>query len=389
MAPAMRLWLGLALGGAAVISVSALPPAMTRLRGLPQRLPEEVRAAALQRKASDAANLLRRLRWLDSLPALAVGTAQDGLAVAGDPALASGEELEQVRRMLRGELARVPRGEEPVVVGFFVQRPDFASEVDRFVMPRRRYEFYAGRESGTPYCLIVDVRAERFTASTLGMWTDADGSHHSDVLQVCRFVAAYGPPGRGIGDWLARGGFRYLELAVPPGTETYVAPAPPSRSFFGRRISYWEPRDIGPQKCLSGEAAACADLVARGAPVDELVFTPVDAHQDIPAQIGATYVPSPPPALTGAARYLFADLEREYGTDTFRAFWTSGRDMPDAFQASFGVSLGDWTVRWAAEQVGLERNGPALPRGVWLDTVVLVILSALAGGAWQRRRAVA
>ena len=47
MAPALKGWIGLAVGGGALISAWALPPSAYVGREAPDRLPEETRAAAM------------------------------------------------------------------------------------------------------------------------------------------------------------------------------------------------------------------------------------------------------------------------------------------------------------------------------------------------------
>ncbi len=386
MAPALKLWIGSTLVGAALLSIATLPPSVMQISTLPQRLPEEVRFSTLRADASRTTALIRRMRWLDSLPALAVATARDGLAVGGDPGLVRPEDLAQTRELLRRELSQVPRGDENGVVGFFFQPPYFASAGTGFLDTRPRFELYAGRLGDTPWCLVLYLTDHSWGPGAIGPWQDASGTRHSDLLQACRIVAAHGMPGPHIRDWLARGAFRFAQRAAPPeGTAKPTTVA--VRDPFGRRMYSWDRHDLTPQLCLSGTAAACGDLVLRGDGGGDDPEGGVLA--DLPEGLGANFLWDLPPVLTDAARYLLSDLEREYGADAFDRFWTSDEDVTAAFQGAFGESLDAWAAGWVATYVGHETYGPGLPRRATLGTTLLLLLGALAGGMWHRRRAVA
>jgi hypothetical protein len=389
MAPALKLWIGLAVGGLALVSTAFLPPAISPVRQLPQRLPQEVRAASLAEDAAHTSALIRRMRWMDSLPALALATARDGLAVGGDPRLVTPEQLDTIRGLLRDELSTVRRASEPPVVGYYVQLPNFAGEVnDYYVDVRTRTELFAGRVGGTPYCLLLDVRGVPLKGATLDAWRDAEGTRHSDLLHTCRLVAAYGLPGPEVRAWLARGGFRYAERS---GATAGLMPdaAAPFRDILGRRgvVGGW--RSLTPDRCVAGQRDACADLFLERTDAEIDPFDGTSLAQDFPLSLGATLAPPRAPALTDAARYLLSDLEREHGAEAFRRFWTSDQDVAAAFAQAFGEPVDAWTVRWVATHVGLQRSGPALPHRGWIGMVLLLLAAAFAGGVWQRRRAVA
>lgn len=386
MAPALKLWIGLALGGIALLSVATLPPSVADVTMLPPRLPEEVRASALSAQAAHVDRLIRRMRWMDSLPGLAMATQEDGLAVGGDPRLVDHGQLELIRSALKAELSTVPQTDARVVVGFFVQHVGFAGETDRFLDGRSRYEVYAGRHDGAPYCLILQPRMARLRTSSLGVWHDLEGGVHGDLLRTCRFVAAYGLPGTEIRTWLAEGGYQY-SVWGPRNAGEHAGSG--RRDGYGRRTFPVDRPGLTPERCVAGEADACEQLLLHDTE-DRLDASSVTFEvADFPLSLGAARMGSGSPILTDAAHYLLSDLEHEYGPEAFRTFWTSDRNVPEAFEDAFGTSLGTWTVGWVATHLRLERYGPALPRGGWLATVALLLLCTLAGGVWHRRRAVA
>ena len=386
MAPALKLWIGLTLGGLAVVSVAMLPPSVTPVTMRPGRLPEEVRASSLQSDVRRTSSLIRMIRWMDSLPALAVATAENGLAVHGDPGLVDGQQLEAIRSALLTELARLPRRDGRAVLGFFVQPSTFAAELSGYTDTRPAYELFAGHEGDTPYCLVVQRRHTRLSMVQLDIWHDVGGDSRSNLLQACRLVAAYGLPGPAIRAWLAQGGYRYAERAGQ-GKDTNV-PIERYRDRWGRSAVFFGYGTLAPERCLSGQADACAGLLLHGTE-DRLFALDETTGAAFRQSIGATLAPSGTPLLGDAARYLLSDLEYEYGPDAFREFWTSERDVGAAFEVAFGEPLGDWAVRWTSTHLGLERYGPGIPKGAWLGTVVLLLLGAWAGGLWHRRRAVA
>ncbi len=388
MAPTLKLWIGLAVAGLALVSAVFLPPASSPVRQLPQRLPQEVRVTSLAEDAARTSALIRRMRWMDSLPALALAAARDGLAVGGDPRLVTPEQLDTIRTLLRDELSTVLRTGDPVVVGYYVQAPNFAGEVnDHYEDFRTRLELFAGRVDGTPYCLLLDMRGVPLKGATLDAWRDAEGTRHSDLLHACRLVAAYGLPGPEVRAWLARGGFRYAERSA--AAQEPREAAPPYQDVFGRRSFGWRWGSLTPDRCVAGQPDACVDLFLERTDAAIDPFDGTSVAQDFPLSLGSALAPPRAPALTDAARYLLSDLEREHGPDAFRRFWTSDQDVPAAFAKAFGEPVGAWTVRWVAIHVGLQRGGPSLPRRGWLGMVLLLLAAAFAGGVWQRRRAVA
>lgn len=387
MAPALKGWIGLTVGGCALISAWALPPSVFTRREAHARLPEETRAAALRADVVRTRALIQRIRWMDSLPALALATAEDGIAVGGPPALADPAMLTAIRALLSAELSDREEAGRGVTVGYFVQSPAFASEGAYPPDARTRQETYVGTLDGAPYCIQLLVQPAPVKPAQLHTWRGSDGERHSNLARACRLVALHGLPGPAVEAWLRAGALRFAESTTPPPPFRGKDEERPGNQAFGRRDAFWSDTDLGLQRCMAGERDACADQVLsprRDALLDDLSDARV--ARTLPSALGAVYDLAPPPAFTQTATYLLGDLEREYGAERFGRFWRSRDDVAEAFATAFGRPIGDWTAAWVATHLGTVIPGPALPRQASFGTVLALLLGALAAGAWQRRR---
>jgi hypothetical protein len=387
MAPALKGWIGLTVGGCALISAWTLPPSVFVRRQTHARLPEETRAAALRADVVRTRALIQRIRWMDSLPALALATAQDGIAVGGPPALVDPAMLTTIRTLLRAELSDRQEADRGVTVGYFVQSPGFAAEGAYSPDARTRQETYVGTLDGAPYCIQLLVRAAPVKPAQIHVWRGSDGERHSNLARACRLVALHGLPGPAVQAWLRAGALRFAESTTPPPPFRGDDQDRPGNRAFGRRDAFWPETDLGLERCMAGERDACADQVLtpqRGALLDDLSDARV--ARTLPSALGGVYDPATPPALTQTSTYLLGDLEREYGAERFGRFWRSQDDVAQAFQSAFGVPIADWTAAWVAAHLGTLTPGPALPRQASSGTVLALLLGALAAGAWHRWR---
>lgn len=92
-------------------------------------------------------------------------------------------------------------------------------------------------------------------------------------------------------------------------------------------------------------------------------------------------------AWNRAEAHLFADLEREFGTEAFARFWTSDAAVPLAFESAFGIDAGTWMLRWTKEEVGTHQAGPGLRAGTsLLALLTLMALAATVSFMATRRR---
>jgi len=390
MAPALKGWIGLTVGGCALISAWALPPSAYVRREAPARLPEETRAAALRTDVVRTRALIQRIRWMDSLPALALATAQDGIAVGAPPGLADPATLAAIHALLGVELSDREEAGRDVTMGYFVQPPGFAREGAYLPDARPRQETYLGTLDGAPYCIQVLVQPNPVTPTRISTWRGSDGKRHSNLARACRLVALHGLPGPAVKAWLRTGALRFAERTTPPPPLRGGDEEPSGNRAFGRREALWPDADLGLQRCMAGDRNACADQVLfprRSALLGDLSDPRV--ARTLPSALGGVYDPATPPALTETATYLLGDLEREYGAERFGRFWRSREDVPQAFEGAFGVPIADWTAGWVATHLGPVTPGPALPRQASIGTVLALLLGALAAGAWHRRRTAA
>jgi hypothetical protein len=177
-----------------------------------------------------------------------------------------------------------------------------------------------------------------------------------DDLGPCAFFAAYGTPGNGVRQWLAR---RDYDLARDPSWDRDR----PARPWLSGSVYDLSTTAIG---CLGGRAESCRTAVLAAAddsPGDSLTRV---LSTDSWWRRGER--------LVNSERYL-ADVAREVGRDRFMRFWGSTAPVDTALAAALGMPVGEWTEQWERRFVPRLPLGPAAP----LDAAALGLL--LAGGA--------
>lgn len=190
------------------------------------------------------------------------------------------------------------------------------------------------------------------------------------VLSPCALVSGFGPPGKGVLPWLVATRFgRAASAGWLTRPKVFLegnggAPWRPGTDFSGdwdgssilrlRSLASMV-QNIVPAyhlggvalRCLNEAAIACAEGV-----LDTTRFGPVQA--ELPGDltvspwrlgVGSDFLGPVP-----VAEYWVSDVIRDQGREKFRQFWRSDLPMTQAFQASFGESLADWTARWARRQ---------------------------------------
>lgn len=374
----MKHWLALVGAGLLLVAAWTLPPEPLRVQTT-SLSPEELLVRDLQREAVRVHGAIQRSRWADSLSALLVASAVDGLAVGvpPDPRFTS-EGLAEARATFASALADLgPRSD--VVVGLFIQRPDQATVPDA---PDPSYstrtETYVGSREGTEFCYeLVLARARNLTDDFVRM-------HADHAPTGCRLYAKYGLAGPGVQGWMESGALEFgredARPEQPPGVRMWPLEAP----VFGLMGSPFSRSDFGADRCLAGRADACENLLtdaaAMGRGTDEQYFA---------ANTPATFVErasrwSPFGAYDD---YLLADLEREFGAEAFARFWTSQEPLEEAFEGAFGLSLGQWVASWTAEHIGVYEAGPGMWGSVWWGSMLaLSMLATIAGGTAMLRR---
>ncbi len=101
-------------------------------------------------------------------------------------------------------------------------------------------------------------------------------------------------------------------------------------------------------RCLVGDRGACEAAILD--PGVMRVAEP-DLPRDLTLAPGRVRVPWITLATTRPPGPTFlSDLVRLEGRERFRAFWKSELPPDSAFARAFGLSLGEWTARWAKEQ---------------------------------------
>jgi hypothetical protein len=382
-------WIGLTAAGSLALGTWMLPPSpYQRTAGSVAASPAEARVAELRREFRRSQDILRRTRWADSLAPLTIATARGGLAVGGAPRIVDEATLDSVRVRVEEELARAG-GAGRAVVGVFFLPSSIASSETVVEDVRRTQDTYIGTLEGEPYCYRVLAAPGRMTprSSSIRRVSLAPQRRYSNILGSCRLIARYGMPGPALLAWLERGG---LGFAADPVYEQAGPMLRPDlvRSPFGTGgPSFWvQSQEVG--RCLAGAERSCG----------RLFLDPFSEADESRAEVQHVVDRSPVSAIREEAyrqpfahydNYLLADLEVEFGPERFAAFWRSPHDVPVAFQAAFGMPVGEWTVAWVGTHVGSFSAGPRLPRSASTGTGLLLVACAALAGLWARRRRVA
>jgi hypothetical protein len=204
------------------------------------------------------------------------------------------------------------------------------------------------------------------------------------LLGVCAYYGRFGTPGPHVDGWLGQRGFAPAALPMWLGWPQDSAPESVRR---GRRfIAYSWSMSLERVNCAAGDAQACLSMVARDEPWPY-----------------AQYEPSPPRDLViggrrhwwydwlalgrGVDRYL-SDLVFAMGEDRFQQFWSSDLQLETAFLDAFGIPIGEWTMQWSRDQIGIPRRGPSAPAGVTIMSLMLGIVFVGGGMAYAARREV-
>jgi hypothetical protein len=229
-----------------------------------------------------------------------------------------------------------------------------------------RREFVMGTHEGLPYCATAMAIERRRSHILVNQIT------RSGLIGGCRWWAEYGAPGRHIAEWLERGGIRFGAYHDPAtGWETLRENYRPGMLRFGQRPRWALP--LRGQACLAGRTDVCAQAVL--AP-DTVNADPRDSE----------YAMESTRWLVFGEQRMFAALEQQFGKERFARFWMSHQPPEAAFQAAFGVELGDWLHQWM-QPIGYLAAGARLEGGSIFMT--LILLGMLAGGVVltaQRRR---
>lgn len=390
MALGMKRWIGVVLAGMALMAVWNLPPGHlvdSEPRARPAVVIRHERLTADLRETADA---LRRVRWGDSLSALAVERAEDDFAFAVFPSpYVQQDMVERLENAVRKDF-RALAGRRPGVLFGYVHQPYEHGNMPG--MPRGatgRTETYAGTRDGVEYCLQVRVSGSSWPSRGAVVASEIVGGQRSapasDRFGPCRFYLRHGMPGPHIHEWLVGGGATYaIEEGEKPMPSLYdqaeLRAVAAYRLFRGGALSGLD-APIEVDGCRAGKADACAAVF-----VEPALAAPRDRRDFAAARrAGVVSVDADDATLlTRDDHYLLSDLEAEFGPEAFQAFWRSEEDVATAFETAFGLPVGEWLAGWVARVGGAIPATPALPRSA--STGSALALALLLGWAFLRNR---
>lgn len=380
MATGMKLWLTATITGIALIAAWRLPPSPYAPREARVQPAEVMRAEALNEEVRVTAETLRRVLWSDSLAPLALAEADDGMVfLYPEGSLPNENQVRRWEDRIRSELDRYRATD--MVFGYVLQ-PDLQNQEPGMSPARRdRTELFVGSIGGQEYCLQVRVHDLGRTAWTLARrLAGQDGARPaSGALGACRPYLHHGMPGASVHAWLEDGG---AALATEHGESEGTAPPWGRRMVFGFSGFGYSFDALEANQCLAGYSDACVDLLRYPARSNPAIARDLKVAQASPAtSIGTGFGYR---SLLRDEEYLLYDLEQEFGEEAFGRFWTSEADLEAAFEAAFGVPMGEWIVSWVDRSVGIDAPGPGLPRSASTGTTLAIAL--LAGVAFMRTR---
>jgi len=382
MAPRMKHWIGLVTAGTVLVVIWLLPLSGPEVRSASVKPSVKLRYENLSEDYQWSYEALRRVRWSDSLSALTVATATDGVAITMPATGQVGEQqLERLRQQVRREIDSFGEHNPNMLFGFVYQPLEHGREGGMGSAGQDRTETYVGSRDGKDYCLQLRMHWPYALSEVIAR--DLVGTDpvppKTGALGPCRFYVKYGLAGAGVQEWLEEGG---VGFALERGGEESTMPMQSRRGFLGLRSAARSRAAVEINRCLAGDAEACAGVLL--APRDESSI--IGRTREIVRR-------SPVMSLgqTSIFRYVFrdegfllADLEQEFGAEAFARFWTSDADVALAFEDAFGVDLGTWTLSWVESVMGIEPPGPGLPRSASSGSMLAVGL--FLGIAFMRAR---
>lgn len=373
MANGMKLWLGVLAGACALVAMWALPPSTLSYRS---RVPlaEEARVDEIAAEVQHAHGVLMTTRWSDSLSALVVESAVDGLALAHPPSdLVTQEGVDEWRALVAARLDSYETRDPLMTVGLVLQT-DRHGALEGVLLPRfgQRPQTYVGVLDGSPYCYVVEP--ERYPATNGAL-------RYTRTLDGCAWHAKYGMPGPAVAEWLEAGAFDFAAEGRVADVDAVLGPASPDWIPFGMLRPSSEPLVVA--ACIAGNTVACERAITDPTILAVRRIDPrLAAESPMSHMAAGRFTPFQTRSL-----FLFSEWEAEYGAEAFARFWHSDQAVPAAFQAAFGVGLGAWVRDWAAAEIGSFRAGPAphLSSILW-SVLALIGLGAFASVKQVRRR---
>lgn len=385
MALSMKQWLAVIAVGCALVAVWALPPQASRGgQRVDHRLWEEVRRDALIRRAQSANYQIQRIQWADSLiPATLAGTGPVtfGFPDSSDPDAVASARARAVDRAL-DDVRNTP-SDMAVGLFFLSQGTSAYSEAPRASTFGTVY--YFGARDGRPYCVAVHPQSDLTRSNSWGFFMAAQGDSH---LGLCALLRSYGLPGPAVHHWLAEGGTALAASTRPADAPllAWATEAQQRRGPFGQRQRLdFSSAGANPfTRCESGITAGCADLFLH--PGSAYSWFDDAGGLPRPSEVSAiqTYSLDGPMDPRTVAR-----LAQEFGPERFQRWWTAEGNLADAFQTSFGIDVGTWTLTQVRKHMEITKPGPGVAWSGLLGGLVIMTLSSVIAGMWAIRRRVA
>ena len=408
MAFGIKQWMALIGAGVFLIGLSLLPPRHQERRDPEFRLPEVRRAARLDSEINRADRLVQRIRWSRELSTYTVQNAVDGFSIRYPEGITreehqarfeetgvypsdfvvdfSEEATARYEGAIRAALTDLDRRADVVYGQYFVDGRSQSVKPDGSGSAGSGTDVYVGEVDGQAYCMrvtpssaftnsYIDIGSYRFTA-------------YRGALSYCQPFLRHGLPGEHIMEWLEDGALYLTTVGDTSWDREGPAYLRARRSYFGMAGfggMGWRSQAVEIDQCLAGSAEGCL-----------ATFTTPEILQG--SESARFFAENSPAILVGSANwntpfgayddYMLQDLEAEYGSDAFHAFWTSDLPVTEAFHDTFGTEMGDWLVRWTAEHMAISRPGPGLPRSAGFGGILAVSILAALSGLYARRRTV-
>jgi hypothetical protein len=202
------------------------------------------------------------------------------------------------------------------------------------------------------------------------------------LLGMCAYFGRFGEPGRHVAHWLRQS--RYAPALVAEWLRWPLYRPPESVRSTRRLTGYSWRMSLERVRCASGDLEACSSIATREAP---WLYSPYDA--DAPTDVvvgGRRRWEYDWHALGGEVDHYLSDLVIAMGEDRFQAFWSSDLELEAGFEEAFGISIGQWTMQWSRDQIGIPHTGPSATPGATVMAFLLGIVFVGGGVAYASHR---
>ncbi|UCG87541.1 MAG: hypothetical protein JSW71_03065 [Gemmatimonadota bacterium] len=284
--------------------------------------------------------------------------------------------------------ARTSNHEHPGTVAVFLDTVgDHAEERSiRFHMPR--FVYLLPQKPGQPCISLVTLGKAAATEVANGRLRPGRilGQSPPALLGPCAFYSQFGMPGGEIDSWLQQ---QELRAALLPN---WLAPTPfPDWASRGLRLAgrpgYSRSDYPALVSCASGDRQACLRALTLRPSMPLSVLDAGRPHRVVIGWEREWYWRWSFP-LGPRSRSFLSDMVLALGEDRFQRFWSSDEQVETAFSSAAGVSLADWTMDWARQQIGVPPRGPSAPPASAALSLVVAIAFAGAGVVYAARREV-